>query len=66
MFSNGIIPKERIECKCIPCVSVDSVLKIEKKYPQFYLDQCKYKVKERKIKNFIDYDLDSDSDSDDE
>ena len=67
LFSNDIIPKERIECKCIPCISVDSILKIEKKYYlQVYLEQCKYKVKQRKIKNFIDYDLDSGSDSDDE
>ena len=66
-FSDNIIPEERIECVCIPCISVDYVLKAEKKYyPQVYLEQCKYKVKERKIKNFIDYDLDSDSDSDDE
>ena len=64
MFSNDIIPEERVEWECISCISVDSVLKIEKKYyPQVYLEQCKYKVKERKIKNLIDYDLDSDSDS---
>ena len=38
------------------------VLKIEKKkwFPQVYLEQCKYEVKERKIKSLIDYDLDSD------
>ena len=67
LFSNNIIPEERVECECIPCISVDSVLKIEKKwYPQVYLEQCKYKVKERKIKNLIDYDLDSDSDSEGE
>ena len=37
---------------------------MEKKYyPQVYLEQCKYKAKERKIKNSIDYDLlESDSD----
>ena len=65
LFSNNIIPKERIECECIPCISLDFVLKIEKKYyPQIYLEQCKCKVKEKKIKNFIDYELDSDSDSD--
>ena len=64
MFSNDTIPEERVEWECISCISVDSVLKIEKKYyPQVYLEQCKYKVKERKIKNLIDYDLDSDSDS---
>ena len=65
MFSDDIIPEERMECECIPCISVDSVLKIEKKwYPQVYLEQCKYKVKERKIKNVIKYDLDSDYESD--
>ena len=67
LFSDNIIPEERVECECIPCISVDSVLKIEKKwYPQVYLEQCKYKVKERKIKKFIDYDLGSDSDSEGE
>ena len=64
LFSDDIIPEERVECECISCISVDSVLKIYKKwYPQFYLDQCKYKVKEKKTKSLIDYDLDSDSDS---
>ena len=63
LFSDNIITEERVECDCISCISVDSVLKIEKKYsPQVYLEQCKYKVKERKIKNLIDYDLDFDSD----
>ena len=61
LFSDDIIPEEKVECECIPCISADSVLKIEKKwYPQVYLEQCKYKVEERKIKNLIDYDLDSD------
>ena len=64
LFGDDIIPEERVECECISCISVDSVLKIEKKwYSQVNLEQCKYKVKERKIKNLIDYDLDSDSDS---
>ena len=65
LFSDDIIPEERVECECVSCISVDSVLKIEKKwYPQVYLEQCKYKVKERKIKNLIGYDLDSDYESD--
>ena len=64
LFSDNIIPEEKVVCECISCISVDSVLKIEKKwYPQVYLEQCKYKVKERKIRNLIDYDIDSDSDS---
>ena len=65
LFDNDKIPEEKIECECIPCISVDSVLKIEKKYyPQTYLEQCKYKAKERKIKNLIDFDLDSEYESD--
>ena len=66
LFDNDKIPEERVEYECIPCISVDSVLKIEKKYyPQVYLEQCKYKIKERKIKSLIDYDsMDSDYESD--
>ena len=65
LFSDDIIPEEKVECVCISCISVDSVLKIDKKYyPQVYLEQCKYKVKERKIKSFTDYDLDSDHEND--
>ena len=58
IFSNNITPKEQIEHICVPCITIDRILKIEKKYyPQVYLEQCKYKEKERKIKNLIDYDL---------
>ena len=65
LFSDEIIPEEKFECECISCISVDSMLKIDKKYyPQVYLEHCKYNVKERKIKNLIDYDLDSDYESD--
>ena len=65
LFSDDIIPEEKIEHECIPCIIVDSVLKIDKKYyPQVYLEQCKYKVKKREIKRLIDYDMDSDHESD--
>ena len=65
LFSDNIIPEEKVECECISCISVDFVLKIDKKYyPQVYLEQRKYKVTERKIKSLIDYDLDSDYESD--
>ena len=65
LFSHDIIPEEKVECECISCISVDFVLKIDKKYyPQVYLEQRKYKVTERKIKSLIDYDLDSDYESD--
>ena len=67
LFDGNEIPKERIEYVCNVCISVDSVLKIDKKnYPQVYLEQCKCKVNKREMKSFIDYenDLDSDYESD--
>ena len=52
---------------CIPAINIDSVLKIEKKmYPQAYLEECKYKLKKRKLVSFIDSEIiDDDSDEDD-
>ena len=39
------------------------MLKVDKKwYPQVHLELCKYKVKKRKVKNLIDYEIDLDSD----
>ena len=51
---------------CIPAIDIDSVLKIDNKraYPQAYLEQCKYKLKKRKIVNYIDDDDDDDDDDD--
>ena len=51
---------------CIPKIDIDSVLKIDKRaYPQAYLEQCKYKLKKRKIVNYIDDEIiDDDRDSD--
>ena len=50
------ITKERSHYSCIPAIDIDSVLKIDHKraYPQAYLEQCKYKLKKRKIVNYID------------
>ena len=59
----GMKYRQKIEYACIACISVDSVLKLDKKnYPQVYLEQCKYKVKIRKTKIFIGYEIDLDSD----
>ena len=67
--NNYYIPMERNHYICIPVIDIDSVLKIDKRaYPQAYLEQCKYKVKKRKILNYIDDEIineDSDSDIDD-
>ena len=69
-FNNSnYIPMERNHYICIQVIDIDSVLKIDKRaYPQVYLEQCKYKLKKRKIVNYIDdeiVDEDSYSDIDD-
>ena len=60
---------ERNHYICIPVIDIDSVLKIDKRaYPQAYAEQYKYKLKKRKIVNYIDdeiIDEDSGSDIDD-
>ena len=68
-FTNNAIPIERTSYNCIPAIDIDSVLKIDNKraYPQAYLEQCTYKLRKRKIVNFIDNEIideDSENDSD--
>ena len=55
-FTDDIIPFEKNHYTCIPAIDTDSVLKIDNKraYPQAYLEQCKYKLKKRRVINFID------------
>ena len=65
--NNNNIRIEKNHYICIPAIDIDSVLKIDNKraYPQAYLEQCKYKLKKRKIVNYInDEIIDEDSDSD--
>ena len=64
--NNNIVPTEKNHYICIPAIDIDSVLKIDKKaYPQAYLEECKYKLKKRKLLSFIDSEIiDDDSDSD--
>ena len=68
-FTHNAIPIERTSYNYIPAIDIDSVLKTDNKraYPQAYLEQCKYKLRKRKIVNFIDdeiIDEDSENDSD--
>ena len=61
------IPIERNHYICIPAIDIDSVLKIDNKraYLQAYLEQCKHKLKKRKIVNYIDDEIiDEDNNSD--
>ena len=61
-FHNKKISKEKVPCKCLSIIMLDSVIKANKQYyPQEFLEECKY-VQE-KIKT--DEDLEK-SDSNDE
>ena len=58
-------PKEGVHHTCIVSISIDSVMKMEKKnYPQVYLEECKYKTKTIKVPGFIGVELESNSSSD--
>ena len=56
-FTDSIIPFERNN------LVLKSVLKIDTKraYPQAYLEQCKYKLKKRRVVNFINLEILTDS-----
>ena len=64
--NNNIVPMKKNHYICIPAIDIDSVLKIDKKaYPQAYLEECKYKLKKRKLVSLIDSEIiDDDSDDD--
>ena len=64
-FTNDKIPKERNHYVCIAAINIDSVMKIDRKvYPQVYLEQCKYKLKEKKPVDFINTEVELSSESD--
>ena len=57
------MPKEKVPCKCLSIIMLDSVIEsYEKYYPQTFLEECKYVQKKIKFENYIDEKLDSDSD----
>ena len=50
---------------CIVCITIDSVLRIDKKdHPEVYLEECKYRIKKTQVSKFTELKSDSDSDSD--
>ena len=63
-FLGNEIPKENMHYTCIACITIDSVTRInKKKYPQVYLEECKYKMKKIQMSRFINTELESNSDS---
>ena len=72
-FQGKKMPKEKVPCKSLSIIMLDSVVKAKKKYyPQTLLEECKYEPKKIKMENLIDDDLEksssdeSDNDSNDE
>ena len=68
-FDDKKMPKEKVSCKCLSIIMLDSVIKANKKYyPQTCLEECKYIQENIKTENYINDELEkceSDSDSDD-
>ena len=59
------MPKESMHYTCIACITIDSVMNIDKKnHPQVYLEECKYRIKKTQMPKFINTELKSDSESD--
>ena len=56
-LGNGV-PKQNKYYTCIDCITIDSVMKMNKKnYPQFYLEECKYKIRNMQMSRFINAEL---------
>ena len=64
-FLGNNAPKENKHYTCITCITIDSVLRMDKKnYQQVYLQECKYKIKKIEMSTFINAELEADSKSD--
>ena len=63
---NNKLPEKNKAYKCMSLISLDSIIKINKKYyPQTLLQECVYKLINRKVENIItNINLDSSSESD--
>ena len=57
---------KKMHYTCIACITVDSVLRIDKKnHPQVYLEECEYRMKKIQMSRFINTELKSDPESSD-
>ena len=46
------MPNENKHYTCIACITIDSVLTIDKKnHPQVYLEECEYRIKKHQCLN---------------
>ena len=52
------MPKENSSYKCLSIITLESVIKANKKYyPQTLSEKCKFEVKNKKVENLINDDL---------
>ena len=66
-FSDHKIPKENMNYTYIACITIDSVMRMDKmNYPQVYLKECKYRMKKTKMPKFIEAEIESESESESE
>ena len=65
---NNKLPEKNKPYKCVSLISLDSIIKNNKKYyPQTLLQECVYKLINKKVENIItNINLDSSSESDNE
>ena len=63
-FQGKELPKENASYDCLSLITLDSVIRVSKKYyPQTLLEECKYKIRKNKRDNLINDDLELDSNS---
>ena len=63
-FLGNEIPKENLHYACIACITIDSVMRMEKKLvKEVYLEEWKYKMKKTKKTKFINTELKSELES---
>ena len=61
-FVGNDVPEENMHYTCIACITIHSVMKMDKKYfPQVYLEEYKYKIKRIQMPRFINTELKPDS-----
>ena len=64
-FHNKNVPKEGSQFICLPVILIDSFFRTGKNYyPQVFVEECKYSVKEKRIPEYITDDIENSSDCD--
>ena len=59
-FLGDEVPKDNKHYTCIACITIDSIMRMEKENHRLvYLEECKYKMKKKKMIKFIKAELKS-------